>query len=107
MNLRIPIVCVTALTVLVAGCSHKESSPAQTSKASSTQDCAPQANQRISITSGTVACADAYGIAAKYDLQGEKFQQIGAFRCESGTADVRPLIFQCTSGTAEFAVYQN
>lgn len=52
-----------------------------------------------------MTCDEAYSVAAKYDPQGLKYQDIDAFECGTGTADVRPLVFQCTSEDAEFAVY--
>lgn len=109
---------VLLLPVLVAGCGQKDSSPSSggssspvsqstsaPTQAASPQQCAAQGATQIKITSGAIACADAYAIAAKYDTQGEKVQQVDTFKCETGDADTRPMIFQCVSATAEFGVY--
>jgi hypothetical protein len=111
---------VLLLPVLVAGCGHKDSAPSSsgssssvsataaaptTTQAASPQQCAAQGATQIKITSGAIACADAYAIAAKYDTQGEKVQQVDTFKCETGNADTRPMIFQCVSANAEFGVY--
>jgi hypothetical protein len=53
-----------------------------------------------------LSCADAYAIAAGFDLQGEAFQELGTFTCYTSPADVRPIIFQCADGDIDFAVSQ-
>lgn len=76
-----------------------------TATQASGQQCPEQGGRRITITNGDMTCAEAYSVAAKYDPRGLKYQDIDAFECGTGTADVRPLVFQCTSEDAEFAVY--
>jgi len=115
--MRALVVSTVLLPVLVAGCGHRESvsqsstaagstgaSPA-TTQAADSYPCAPQGATEIKITRGVVVCSDAYAIAAKYHTQGEKVPQIDTYKCETGTADTRPLIIQCVSDTAEFGVY--
>jgi len=112
VDLRLLTACVALLPAVVAGCGHndhKDAAPTQVVQTpqKSAQGCTPQGDYQISITGGTIACADAYAIASKYDLQGDKYQTIDGFQCASGTADVRPLIFECISDSAEFGVYQS
>ena len=64
--------------------------------------------QSIVITVGDIDCVTASDFAAQYDLDGDKYQQIGPFTCYSGNAMTAPLLFQCVADTedqAEFAVY--
>ena len=68
------------------------------------QQCKPQDDYQINIAVGDITCEDAYEIADEYDLDGEKYQDIGSFQCYTGTAQTRPLIFQCVSDSAEFAL---
>jgi len=68
------------------------------------QECPAQGGRSIKITTGTLACADAYATVAKYDFNGEKFQEIGAFKCQTLSADVAPMIMVCASEAAEFSV---
>ncbi len=88
-----------------------ESIPANTpaAQAGTPQQCASTGGNQIRITGGGISCADAYLLAARYDLQGEKYQKIDSidtWTWFTGNADTRPLIFQCVSGTgAEFGVY--
>lgn len=118
---RVQVVCVAALAVLT-GCGPSQRHHAESSAASPSPDltstistsnradgiqCPAQEGRQITITNGDFRCAEAYAIAAKYDPQGEKYQDIDAFECGTGTADVRPLEFQCTSEDVEFAVYGN
>lgn len=81
------------------------STTTSTTAQASGQQCPEQGGRRITITNGDMTCAEAYSVAAKYDPRGLKYQDIDAFECGTGTADVRPLVFQCTSEDAEFAVY--
>lgn len=116
------LISTVLLAIPVAGCAQKESTPAQkesarkestpapeASPAGNTNTCAPQGGNQIKINGDGISCDQAYAIAAKYDLQGEKYQKIdtdGTWTCYSGTVESRPLIFQCVSGQAtEFAVY--
>lgn len=116
--------CVATLAVALTGCGQghegqghdkpAESSVTSTSIAPSTsttaqaagKQCPPQGDRRITITNGDVTCAEAYSVAAKFDPQGQKYQDIDAFECGTGTADVRPLVFECTSEDAEFGVHE-
>ena len=64
--------------------------------------------QSIVITAGDIDCVTASDYAVQYDLNGDKYQQIGPFTCYSGNAMTAPLLFQCVADTAdqaEFAVY--
>ena len=73
------------------------------------KECPPQGANQIKIYSGEISCSDANVIAARYDLQGQKYQQIDSvdvWTCYTGTADTRPLIFSCVSDkNSEFSVY--
>ena len=66
-------------------------------------DCAPQWGYQISLY-GYLTCAEAYDIAARYDVDGEKYQEIDPFTCYTAPSDVRPIIFQCAHGDNDFAV---
>ena len=117
------LISTVLLAIPVAGCAQKESTPAPEASAPSsatsapstapvagnTNTCAPQGGNQIKINGDGITCDQAYAVAAKYDLQGEKYQKIdtdGTWTCYSGTVESRPLIFQCVSGQAtEFAVY--
>jgi len=114
-----PLMCVRAVlisTVLLtllpaAGCVQRESepSPAAAPVVGETTTCAPQGGNQIKINGDGISCDDAYTIAAKYDLQGEKYQEVdapGKWTCYTGNVESRPLIFQCVSGQeTEFGVY--
>ena len=70
--------------------------------------CPPRFGQRVEITAGDIDCVTAGDFAVQYDLNGDKYQQIGPFTCYSGNAMTAPLLFQCVADTAdqaEFAVY--
>jgi hypothetical protein len=72
------------------------------------EQCPPRDGQSIVITAGDIDCVTASDFAAQYDLNGDKYQQIGPFTCYSGNAMTAPLLFQCVADTAdqaEFAVY--
>jgi hypothetical protein len=66
--------------------------------------CPPQDGRQIQVTIGDISCSDGYAIAAKFDLQDGKVQQIDSFTCELGNAMTRPVIFSCVSAQAEFEV---
>ncbi|WP_313675230.1 hypothetical protein [Mycolicibacterium sp.] len=68
--------------------------------------CEPQDGRRIEIHAGTISCAQAYSTAASYDLQGEKYQEIGLFNCYTGTAQTAPMLLVCSSGGVEFSVFR-
>jgi len=74
--------------------------PAPTEKV----ECLPGDGIRIDIFLGALTCDDAYALAAQYDLEGEKYQDVGSFTCYTGNALTRPLIFQCAGPDGEFAV---
>jgi hypothetical protein len=122
MHIRGVLVSTVVLTLLAAGCATKEPAPAPTESAPSTAasapptdtvaeptTCPPQDGNQIKISGDGISCADAYSIAAKYDLKGEKYQEIdsaGTWTCYTGNAETRPMIFQCVSGQAtDFSVY--
>jgi hypothetical protein len=70
--------------------------------------CPPRDGQSVVITVGDIDCVAAADVAAQYDPNGDKYQQIGPFTCYSGNAMTAPLIFQCVADTedqAEFGVY--
>jgi hypothetical protein len=70
--------------------------------------CPPQNGQVVEINVGDIDCVTASDFAAQYDLNGDKYQQIGPFTCYSANAMTAPLLFQCVADTAdaaEFAVY--
>jgi hypothetical protein len=71
--------------------------------ATPTVQCAPQGGYQISLY-GDLTCADAYDIAARYDVAGEMYQEIDPFTCYAAPSDVRPIIFQCALGDNDFAV---
>jgi hypothetical protein len=68
------------------------------------QRCQPQDGRRIEISAGAITCEQAYAAAARYDLQGQKYQNIDAFTCYTGTAQTAPIFLVCTSPDAEFSV---
>jgi len=123
MDIRGVLVSTAVLTLLAAGCASKEPATAPTVSAPSTaasapptegvvdepDTCPPQGGNQIKINGDGISCADAYAIAAKYDLQGEKYQEIdsaGTWTCYTGNAETRPMIFQCVSGQdTDFSVY--
>mgnify|MGYP000954812309 CR=1 FL=1 len=101
---------------VLRGCLDRVNGPADstspTAPAAPTQavkECPAQGGNQIKIYSGDISCADAYLLAGKYDLQGQKYQQINSvdtWTCYTGTADTRPLVFSCVSeNNAEFGVY--
>jgi hypothetical protein len=72
------------------------------------EQCPPRDGQRIVITAGDIDCVTASDYAIQYDVDGDKYQQIGPFTCYSGNAMTAPLLFTCVADTAdqaEFAVY--
>ena len=121
MSLRSAVASAVLVSLLVAGCSHKAdtaastAAPAATTSASppatpaapqSVRECPVQDAARIKILSGDVSCADAHSIAAQYDLQGDKYQQIDTWTCYSEITATSPLMLTCASDqNAEFAVY--
>lgn len=92
-------------TTVATSATVSTSTTVATSNQPAGKQCPAERGRRITITNGDLTCAEAYAIAAKFDLQGQKYQDIDAFECGTGTADVRPLEFQCTSEDVEFAVY--
>lgn len=110
-----------ALAASLSGCGHSaapsKESPSSVAPATSSamaqslapDKCDPQGEYQITITESDISCANAYVLAARYDLNGEKSQtldSIDTWTCSTGAADTRPLIFSCVSNAgAEFAVY--
>ena len=74
--------------------------------AAPTAQCAARDGYQIAVQSGDLGCDTAYGIAAAYDRDGDKYQVIGDFTCYSAVADVYPIVLLCVSGDTEFAVSQ-
>jgi len=98
------------LDEVMRGCMDRANGPLESSRANTPAlKCAPQRGYQITIYNGSTSCQNADELAARYDLQGKKYQQIDSidtWTCSSGTADSRPLIFQCVSDKdAEFGVY--
>lgn len=96
---------IRRLWVAAAALAAVGMAPAGVAQAGPTTDCDPQGGYFIQIY-GDLSCADAYAIAAGFDLQGEAFQELGTFTCYTSPADVRPIIFQCADGDIDFAVSQ-
>lgn len=71
-----------------------------------TKECAPKTDVQITVFEGLIDCATSYLIAARYDLDGAKRQNIDGYVCESGTIETLPTIFTCTNREvgAEFTV---
>jgi len=46
--------------------------------------------------SGTVDCAAAYAVTARYDFGGDKRQTVDGYVCETGNATTRPTVLSCT-----------
>jgi hypothetical protein len=88
------------VAVVLAGCGN---TPPAAPPAS--QECPPEGGYQIKITVDGITCSDAYALAVKYNVSGEKNQQIDSFTCYSGTAYTRPMIFQCISDKTQFAVF--
>jgi hypothetical protein len=122
MHIRSVLIPAVVATLVAAGCARKDSeapvasppssaasAPTTAPAAGEATSCAPRGGNQIKITGAALSCDDAYTIAARYDLQGEKYQKIDAavtWTCYTGTAETRPLIFQCVSGEGtEFGVY--
>ncbi len=127
MNIRSAVVVAAAVPLALVGCNHQAgtaastaspsatravaattsaSPPATTATAQSVRECPVQDAAQIKILSGDVSCADAHSIAAQYDLQGDKYQQIDTWTCYSEITATSPLMLTCASDqNAEFAVY--
>jgi len=123
MKIRALLLSTVLFVIPAVGCAEKESATAPTmsrpSSAASapstapiiseTNTCATQGDNQIKINGDGISCAEAYTIAKKYDLRGEKYQKIEAavtWTCYAGTVESRPLILQCVSGEGtEFGVY--
>jgi hypothetical protein len=72
------------------------------------EHCAARDGLSVVITVGDIDCATAADYAARYDPNGDKYQQIGPFTCYSANAMTAPLLFQCVADnadSAEFGVY--
>lgn len=64
--------------------------------------CTSDAGQ-IEVTGGKVDCEIAIGVAAGYDPQGAKVQEVGDWTCQGGNATTG-LLFTCVLGDNEFVV---
>ncbi len=111
MSSHVAILPALALIAAITGCSSdKTSTPTATQNTTTAPpldapvQCPPQDGRQIQVTIGDISCSDGYAIAAKFDLQDGKVQQIDSFTCELGNAMTRPVIFTCVSAQAEFAV---
>ena len=79
-----------------------ETTPTETTPGDGTGCTAADGNE-IQLVSG-VTCAQAKTTAAQYDAQGARVQEIGDWVCEGGNAQTRPVLFTCSTGSAEFVV---
>ncbi|ODQ87352.1 hypothetical protein BHQ18_24390 [Mycolicibacterium flavescens] len=82
--------------------------PTAVAQTPDSERCAPRFGQTIDILAGDIDCITASDYAVRYDVNGDKYQEIGPFTCYSGTATTAPLLFQCVTeveGGTEFAVY--
>lgn len=53
---------------------------------------------------GDITCPDAVAVAAGYDREGEKYQDVLDFTCYSAAFDVYPIVYTCVRGTDEIVV---
>lgn len=93
-----------ATSAATSAASTPATAQATTPSATTAGECPAQAQYRVTIVTGTLECAAAYAVAAKFDRQGAAVQQVDGYTCQSGTAATRPVLFTCTSPTAEFTV---
>ena len=56
----------------------------------------------LEVLNALATCREVERVAARYDLQGPKVQEIDHWTCATGTAGVRPIIYTCTLGDKEF-----
>ncbi len=99
---------VSAMGVLAAGVAATAITAQSAAAQSNGFQCPPSNGQFIVINAGDIDCVTASDFAVQYDLNGDKFQQIGPFTCYFGNAMTAPLLFTCVADTAdhaEFAVY--
>ena len=70
--------------------------------------CAARGTLQVVLVSGTVGCAAAYAVTARYDFQGDKRQTVDGYVCETGNAMTRPTVLSCTDRRTrdEFSVDQ-
>ena len=109
-------VLLGVILVAGSGCSrpapHAEPTPAPTSTQQQTGDppvaapevtrCPPKDGRTIEIFVGSISCDEAYGTVASYNWQGQKYQEIDALTCYTGTAQTAPVVLVCSSGDVEF-----
>jgi len=67
-----------------------------TSQPPASGDCGVQGQYRVRVARGRVPCEEARSAVAGFSPDGPKVQQVSGYTCESGEADVRPLVFTCT-----------
>lgn len=94
---------------VVKGCMDKPDVPVATQPTDSPKQCDPKDQFKISVYNGALTCSDASVIAARYDLRGDKLQQIDSvdtWNCAAGVESTKPVIFTCFSDRgADFAVF--
>ena len=56
----------------------------------------------VTVVSGEPSCAQMQYAVSNYDPNGPKVQELGAYTCEGGEADTRPVTLTCTAGDNEF-----
>jgi hypothetical protein len=66
--------------------------------------CRTADGNEVDVVGGDVDCAEAQAIAAAYDPQGNRVQEVQGWTCEGGNAMTRPVIFTCIQGDREFIV---
>ena len=56
----------------------------------------------VTVVGGDPSCAQMQYAVSNYDTNGPKVQELGAYTCEGGEADTRPITLTCTAGDNEF-----
>ncbi len=56
----------------------------------------------VTVVRGDPSCAQMQFAVSGYDTNGPKVQELGAYTCEGGEADTRPVTLTCTAGDNEF-----
>ncbi len=65
-------------------------------------DCGEAGGLRLKVVLGDLECDELRKVAAGYDLDGVKVQEVRGWTCASGTADTRPIIYTCARDGDEF-----
>ena len=101
-------VTATATATATATVTATPSGAASTTASPAAQECPASEGGRVRVVVGQLDCDAAAAIAAGYDLDGEKRQEVQGYVCESGNAMTRPVVFTCTdrAGGRELVVEQ-